>query len=131
MTLFHLFAIILYSLFVIVLSKFFGLEPWSVGFVGAICILIVWSGFGIYREKKAHPKCQNPECKASRYKMIGWAKDIGIADPAVVFECKQCGDKYLLTPKNFMKLDKNNQPFKYMKRLASKGKWEMDDYPHS
>ena len=127
MTLFNLFAIILYLIFVAILSKLFGLEPWSAGFVGAICILIVWGGFDIYRAKKAYPKCQNPNCKTRRYRMIGWAKDMGIADSGVIFICKKCGERYQMTPTNFMKLDANNKSFKYMKRLSLKSKWEMDN----
>ena len=59
--------------------------------------------------------------------MIGWAKDMGIADSGVIFICKKCGERYQMTPTNFMKLDANNKSFKYMKRLSLKSKWEMDN----
>jgi hypothetical protein len=124
MTLFHLIAITSYCLFIAVLSRICGFEPFSVGLIGAVGILIVWWFFSAYRKRKAYPKCR--ECSTVNYKAVGWAKEIGIENAGVVFECKTCGKKYLQTRTKFMILDKDNQPSGFMERATPKDMWEAE-----
>ena len=127
MTVFHVIAIVLYSIGVVVLSKLFGLQVYVVAIVSAVCIIVVYCSVSVYRARKSYPRCQNPACTARRYRAIGLAKEMGIADSGIVFECTKCSEKYLQIANRFMKLDKHNRQVKYMKRTSSAYRWKIDE----
>ncbi len=128
MTFIDLIVIILYLLFVVVFSKFTGLDAYAVALVTGITLVIIWGGLSVYRSRFALPKCRNVRCKKRRYRGIGYAKDMGIADPGIILECK-CGQRYILMETTFMALIDGKRPIKYMRRKSPADKWQIDEEP--
>ena len=126
MTIFHVIALCLCAIVTITVARIFHPEIYAAGTFVVAAALLTWWMVLTWRRRHVFPMCQNPACKRRRFKAIGFARDLNIADSGVVIECPQCGERYLHSPERIMALAAGNQPIRYMKRVPGSTKWEAD-----
>ena len=100
----------------------FGYSFYSIAI--AACLLFCWLRTNLF------PKCEHGACRAVRdYKCIGAAKELGILQPGVVWECK-CGCRYVkISDKEirFYRLGLEGRLQKFRVKYHYLGAWKVDE----
>lgn len=109
--------------------KQFGLLGGILGFISGVFLAIFIFKFLLYiltggrpKFKDAFPICKNPNCCSNKsYKCIKSEKI------SSVYDCNNCGQKYLLEKGRFMELKSDGTRVPHMRQNLKKGIWEKDN----